>query len=71
MDNKFIKVQISGITCEACVRLITKRLSVLDGVVDVKADISGLTKIYTRKAIDISKMQNVLKDTDYKVTYAN
>lgn len=71
MDNKIIKVQISGITCEACVKLITKRLSAIDGIVRLDADKSGLTKIYTKKAVDISRIQNVLKDTDYKVTYAN
>lgn len=68
MDNKIIKVQISGITCQACVKLITKRLSAIDGVNNVEADISGLTTIYGQKAVDIAKMQEVLKDTDYKVT---
>ncbi len=68
MQTQYIqKVKISGITCEACAKLISKRLGKIDGVQNIKVEESGETKIISNYNLDINTIQNALVGTEYKV----
>ncbi|MDO8512965.1 MAG: heavy metal-associated domain-containing protein [bacterium] len=62
------KVKISGMTCGACAKLISKRISKIDGVQDIKIENNtGETEIVSTQDLDISAIQNALGETEYKV----
>lgn len=62
------KVKISGITCGACVKLISKRINKIDGVQDIKIeDNTGETEIVSSQDLNINTIQNALGGTEYKV----
>ncbi|KKR33524.1 MAG: Heavy metal translocating P-type ATPase [Candidatus Gottesmanbacteria bacterium GW2011_GWC2_39_8] len=62
-----LELIITGITCEACIKLIKKRIEKIDGVKDIDIKISGETVISGERNIDLEEIVDVLKDTDYKV----
>jgi copper chaperone CopZ len=68
MDNYNLNVKISGITCEACIRLIKKKVGKLDGVSDViiKGE-SGETIIKSIKQLNIYDIISALSGLPYQV----
>ena len=62
-----IKVSISGITCDACIRLITRRVSAIQGVSQVEVDRSGETSIIAARDIPRGEIIEVLQGTNYTV----
>lgn len=61
------KLQISGVTCGACQKVIGKRVSRIPDVSEVKVDLSGATEIVAIRNISISEISKVLEDTHYKI----
>lgn len=68
--NDFEKtIKISGITCDACVRLIQKRVGAVKGVSEVVVNKdTGETKIFSSKEITKDDIEYVLADTDYQIS---
>lgn len=58
---------ISGITCEACLKLIKRRVGTISGVNDINVDLQGTTKVSADRKIDLSEITKVLEGTDYQV----
>jgi copper chaperone CopZ len=61
------KIKITGLTCAACQKLISKRISKIDGVENVDVALNGETNISAAKAISNKEIMNVLEGTQYQV----
>lgn len=59
--------KLQGLTCEACVKIVKKILSGVDGVKEVFASLDGDLKIDTDREIEKSEFVSALKDTNYKI----
>lgn len=68
MKNQTLSLKISGITCDACVKLIKKKVGKLDGVseVDIK-DNNGETTITSIKKLNISDITSALSGLPYQI----
>ncbi len=63
------KIQLQGLHCEACKKISEKRLSKLEGVNSVEVILENQTAlVQTSRIVDQSEIENILKDTEYKVT---
>lgn len=63
------KVQLQGLHCDACKKITQKRLGKLEGVTLVTVDIDTQTAlIESTDRIEQNQVEEVLKDTEYKVT---
>ena len=67
--NKFIlNIKISGITCEACIKLIKKKVGKIPGIKDVAIkDNNGETMIVSENEIKTSEIISALHGLPYKV----
>ena len=63
-----MKVKITGINCEACTKIIKKRLLTVPGVVDVQINLDGNADITTNSKVTLLQLQEVLHDTEYRIT---
>lgn len=59
--------QLSGLTCEACTKIIKKRVGKLSNVSEVNVDLQGNLEIKADRDLDKDEVITALKDTDYKV----
>lgn len=60
--------QITGVTCEACTRLIKKRIEKNTEAAVVSVDQKGLLNITSENVVNKSDVENALKDlTQYTV----
>lgn len=70
MVNTILKFKISGITCDACIRLITLKVKRI-GIQNIDIDRStGEATIQTEIPLMIEKIAEALKDTPYNVAIA-
>lgn len=69
MDTKFTTttISISGITCDACLKLIKRRVGSIGDVVEVNVDQTGVTAIIAYRTITKDEIIDVLKGTHYQV----
>lgn len=68
MNTTASTVHISGMTCGACERLITKRVEKIEGVIDVNVSAQqGTARIVSSRPIDTQEVVGALKDTSYLV----
>ena len=67
-DINTLKFSVSGITCDACLKLIKRRVNTIEGVMDLNLDPEGEALLTARREIDISEIRKVLEDTDYRVS---
>lgn len=62
------KLQLSGLTCGACEKVITKRLKTIEGVQDVQVSAqSGQTSILAPRPITNDEVTKALQNTHYKI----
>lgn len=62
------KVRILGITCEACTKLINKRISNIQGIENVNInDSTGITEIVSTENFSLNQIEEALNGTEYKV----
>lgn len=59
--------KLQGLTCGACTKIVQKRIGVIDGVTEAKAELNGNLEIKSDREIDKSELVDALKDTDYKI----
>ncbi|EKD99973.1 MAG: hypothetical protein ACD_22C00126G0004 [uncultured bacterium] len=63
------KIQLQGLHCEACKKISEKRIGKLEGVTSVNVDLpQQVAQIQANRIILRSEIEEVLKDTEYKVT---
>ncbi|MBI4973590.1 heavy-metal-associated domain-containing protein [Candidatus Roizmanbacteria bacterium] len=62
------RLQLSGMTCGACEKVITKRLKTIEGVQDVSVSAqSGQTSISATRSITNDEVTKALQNTHYKI----
>lgn len=67
MDN--INFKLIGLTCPACIKLASRRLEKVPGVIDVKIDLeSGNTELRSNRPLDLEILETSLANTDYSIT---
>lgn len=62
-----LNLMLSGLTCEACAKLVQKRIAKIDGVTNSVVSKDGSAEITSEKAITREDVKNALSDTDYGV----
>jgi copper chaperone len=61
-------IKIKGMSCQHCVMAVTKALSALDGVKDVKIDLKTSVATYEEvKAVDPQAVAAAIKKAGYEV----
>lgn len=61
-------VKLSGLTCQACQKLVAKTLMKIDGVKDVIVELeTGKTTILADHIIPVIEVEHALKYTAYQV----
>lgn len=66
MSDKIItNIQLSGLTCGACQKLVSKRIKSVKGVEEVNVELSGKTAIKARREILEDEIKKALEGTKY------
>jgi len=61
-------IKIKGMSCQHCVMAVTKALSSIDGIKDVKVDLmSGEASFEETKPVDTKIIADVVKKAGYEV----
>ena len=60
-------VKLSGLYCDACPRLITKRIGKIEGVQTVQVDMGGTAAISADRAIGQDEIRTALTGTRYSI----
>ena len=62
------KIQLQGLHCDACKKILQKRLGRLEGVTFVDVNLDQQTVLLTSSnALEQVNIKEALKDTEYKV----
>lgn len=59
--------QINGMHCDACVRLITKRVNAIEGVQVQSLTTDGELMVQSERNVLADEVREVLKETSYEV----
>jgi copper chaperone CopZ len=63
-----IDFKLTGLTCEACVKLASRRLEKIYGVRGVQIDLkSGETRVSSDNQLDLEILEESLADTNYSI----
>lgn len=66
MNN--IKFKLSGLTCEACVKLVTSRFKKVPGVQEVKINLkSGEANVSSSADLDFGVLEESLKGSEFSI----
>ncbi len=61
-------VKVNGMTCQHCVMAVTKALSAIDGVTNVKVDLEAGTATYDESGpIDAAVVRSAIEEAGYEV----
>ncbi len=60
-------LHFSGLHCDACIKLITKKLSKLDGVESVSLSGEGQFKVTANRSISKDEVIQLFVDTEYQL----
>ncbi len=61
-------LRVKGMSCNHCVMSVTKALSKLDGVLNVKVDLQkGEVSFDNTKALGLGKIEEAITDAGYEV----
>lgn len=62
------RIKIQGMTCEHCVRAVTKALSGVDGVTNVRVSLENNEAVFDSSGdVDMEKIKNAVAEEGYKV----
>lgn len=62
-----LNLKLTGLTCDACVKLIRKRLSRIADIADVHLDLTGSLSIEAARNISKSEIEAVLAGMPYSI----
>lgn len=63
-----IQLSLTGMTCSACARLVTRRLTPIEGVSEVKVDVkNGSVVITSTRPVGKDEIVKALAGTEYQV----
>ena len=60
------KIKVTGMTCQHCVMAVTKALSAIDGVANVRVDLATGTATYDEvKPVDQESIRKTIEEAGY------
>lgn len=63
-----LNIKLAGLTCEACIKVATKRIKNVAGVEEVSIDLAtGQTKISSCHPVTLEEVEASLAETHYSV----
>jgi copper chaperone CopZ len=63
-----IDFKLTGLTCDACIKLVSRRLQKVQGVREVQIDLkSGETRVLSDNQLDLGILAESLTDTNYSI----
>lgn len=66
MNN--IEFKLNGLTCEACVKLVTNRFKKVPGVQEIKIDLkSGKANVSSIANLDLGILEESLKGSEFSI----
>jgi len=61
-------IKIKGMSCQHCVMAVTKALSAIDGIKDVKVDLKSAQASYDEtKPVDVKVVADAVKKAGYEI----
>lgn len=61
------KFKLSGLSCSACEKLVTKRITGIPGVTNVQVSAASQTaEILAEREVELTEVALALKDTNYQ-----
>ncbi|KKS97991.1 MAG: hypothetical protein UV73_C0004G0133 [Candidatus Gottesmanbacteria bacterium GW2011_GWA2_43_14] len=66
-DINTLKFYVTGITCDACLKLIKRRVNSIEGVLDFNVSLTGEAQVTARRDINLTEIKKSLEGTDYQV----
>jgi len=61
------QIKIGGLSCDACQKVIQKRIAKIAGVEDVNVEANGSTMIMVRNKLTKNDLEKALSGTSYKI----
>lgn len=62
------RIKIQGMTCEHCVRAVTRALSAVEGVTNVRVSLENHEAVFdTSGKVDMEKINKAVEEEGYKV----
>ncbi|MEK7185916.1 MAG: heavy metal-associated domain-containing protein [Patescibacteria group bacterium] len=71
MNTKVTTLKLTGLTCSACQKLISRKIKSIASVEDVTVELSGKTQIKAQREISENEVKKALKGTHYAVIGKN
>lgn len=68
---KTTTLQLAGLTCVACTKLITKRIKTISDIEDVNVELPGTATIKAAREVSVDEVKKVLEGTHYTVVAKN
>ena len=66
--KEIVSIKIEGLTCEHCVKAVTKALSAIDGITVQSVSLEdGVAKVSVQEGFDTEKLRNAVTEQGYKV----
>ena len=66
MHNSQFK--LTGLTCDACLRLVRKRLGKIADIQEIQVDLTGAVSIEAGRDVSRSEIETALAGTPYSLT---
>lgn len=60
-------IKFGGLTCDACQKVIQRRISKIEGVEDVTVESNGTTEVIVKVALSKAQVEKMLEGTPYKL----
>lgn len=67
MNIKVTTLKLTGLTCNACQKLISRKIKSIANVEDVTVELSGKTQIKAQREISENEIKKALEGTHYEV----
>jgi len=62
-----LKFSVTGITCEACLKLIKRRVEKVEGFLDLNISLSGDATIIANRPVELDEITKALEGTEYQI----
>lgn len=62
-----LNVKLAGLTCDACAKLLKRRIEKIEGVKEANIQLSGESTIVSERMVSKNEIKDVLIGSDYEV----
>ncbi|MCX6382908.1 MAG: heavy-metal-associated domain-containing protein [Candidatus Humimicrobiaceae bacterium] len=62
-----LNINLSGLKCNACVKLVKSKVGKIDGIKSVDVNLSGETCIISERLVTKDEIKHALSETDFGI----